>query len=312
MCTAVSWKSKDHYFGRTLDLEYSLGEQVIITPRYYPLTFRHLPVQKCHYAMIGMAVIHEGSALYFDAVNEMGLGIAALNFPGCAHYRPFDPKSINVPSYEVIPWILSQCASLAETRELLLKCNITNEAFNANFPTTPLHWLIASEDESMVLESVSGGIHLHKASGVLTNAPEYPRQIAILNAFQNLTSHSSRDVRGSGSLGLPGDLTSQGRFVRAAFMKRHSVTPSSEADAVEQFFHLMDGVSQPEGCVVLPNEKLVCTRYTCCCNADMGIYYYVTHTNRRINAVDLHRTDLKGQHLICYPLQLKADFRKQN
>ena len=30
MCTAITYKTKDHYFGRTLDLEYTYEEQVTV------------------------------------------------------------------------------------------------------------------------------------------------------------------------------------------------------------------------------------------------------------------------------------------
>ena len=36
MCTAATYKTKDFYFGRTLDYEFSYGEEVVITPRNEP------------------------------------------------------------------------------------------------------------------------------------------------------------------------------------------------------------------------------------------------------------------------------------
>lgn len=312
MCTAVSWESKNHYFGRTLDLEYSLGEQVIITPRNAPLSFRRLPPQERHYAIIGMGVESNGTVLYFDAVNEMGLGMAALNFPGYARFHSPKPNTSNVASFELIPWILSQCASLKEARAVLEQCNVTDDDFSPQQPATPLHWLLADSQGSLVVESVRSGLKLYAGIGVLTNAPEYPRQLELLNAFGGLTDASSAELRGSGSLCLPGDLTSQGRFIRGQFAKEYSAKPSKEADAVEQFFHVLDMVSQPKGCVKLPDGQLVCTQYASCCNTDKGIYYYVTRTNRRINAVDLHRTDLNGARPICVPLNTAPDINPQN
>ena len=40
MCTAVTYKTKDFYFGRTFDYDFSYGEEVTITPRGYPFSFR--------------------------------------------------------------------------------------------------------------------------------------------------------------------------------------------------------------------------------------------------------------------------------
>ena len=42
MCTAVTYKTKDFYFGRTLDYEYSYGEKITIVPRNYNLKFKFL------------------------------------------------------------------------------------------------------------------------------------------------------------------------------------------------------------------------------------------------------------------------------
>lgn len=41
MCTAVTYKTKDFYFGRTLDYEFSYGEEITVTPRNYIFDFRH-------------------------------------------------------------------------------------------------------------------------------------------------------------------------------------------------------------------------------------------------------------------------------
>ena len=55
MCTAATYKTADFYFGRTLDYEFSYGDEVTVTPRNYPLTFRHASAVSTHYAIIGMA-----------------------------------------------------------------------------------------------------------------------------------------------------------------------------------------------------------------------------------------------------------------
>lgn len=42
MCTAAAYKTKDFYFGRTLDYEFSYGDEVVATPRNYPFHFREM------------------------------------------------------------------------------------------------------------------------------------------------------------------------------------------------------------------------------------------------------------------------------
>ena len=133
MCTAATYKTKDFYFGRTLDYEFSYGDQIVITPRNYAFNFRHVGNMKNHYAIIGMAHVAEDYPLYYDAMNEKGVAMAGLNFVGNAVYAAIKPDVENIAQFEFIPWILSQCSSLVEVRELLERINIINTPFSEQF-----------------------------------------------------------------------------------------------------------------------------------------------------------------------------------
>ena len=87
MCTAATYQTKDFYFGRTLDYEFSYGDEVTVTPRNYPLAIRNGEDLKNHYAIIGMAHVAGDYPLYYDAMNEKGLCMAGLNFVGNAAYN---------------------------------------------------------------------------------------------------------------------------------------------------------------------------------------------------------------------------------
>ena len=90
MCTAATYKTADFYFGRTLDYEFSYGDEVAVLPRNYALAFRHMGTLKAHYAIIGMAYVVGDYPLYYDGINEKGLGMAGLNFVGNAVYQEKD------------------------------------------------------------------------------------------------------------------------------------------------------------------------------------------------------------------------------
>nr|WP_288577608.1 linear amide C-N hydrolase [uncultured Holdemanella sp.] len=75
MCTALSF---NQFFGRNLDYEFSYGEQVAVTPRNYDFHFRHLDKHESHYAIVGMAHVFEEYPLYYDAMNEKGLGMQSF------------------------------------------------------------------------------------------------------------------------------------------------------------------------------------------------------------------------------------------
>lgn len=314
MCTAATYKTNDFYFGRTLDYEFSYGDEVVITPRNYEFSFRRAGVMKTHYAMIGMAYVAGDYPLYYDAVNEKGLGIAGLNFVGNAVYNGEIKGADNIAQFELIPWILGQCASVGEAKELLSRLNIVNIQFSAELPLAQLHWIIADKDGAITVESVADGLKIYdNPAGVLTNNPPFDEQMFNLNNYMHLSSKTPENLfseklplknysRGMGALGLPGDLSSQSRFVRVAFVKMNSLSGSSEEESVSQFFHILGSVDQQRGCCNVGEEKYEITIYTSCCNADKGIYYYTTYDNHQISAVDMHRENLDGADLLRFKL----------
>ena len=314
MCTAVTYKTKDFYFGRTLDYEFSYNEEITITPRNYEFKFRNKGSISNHYAIIGMAYIEENYPLYYDAINEKGLGMAGLNFVGNAYYNEPEEGKDNIAQFEFIPWILSQCATVKEAKVLIEKINILNVSFNDQLPLAQLHWIIADAESSITVEAVEEGIKVYdNPVGVLTNNPTFDKQLFALNNYINLSNKSPRNIfatdlklqqysRGMGAIGLPGDLSSQSRFVRATFVKMNSVSTDEENESVSQFFHILNSVDQQRGCCQLDDGKYEITIYTSCCNATKGIYYYTTYNNHQITAVNMHKEDLNVNQLIRYPL----------
>jgi len=114
------------------------------------------------------------------------------------------------------------------------------------------------------------------------------------------------------AIGLPGDLSSQSRFVRAAFVKMNSVSGDCESESISQFFHIMGAVDQQRGCCILDNGNYEITIYTSCCNADKGIYYYTTYGNHQITSVNMHKENLDSAELIKYPLVQGEQIREEN
>ena len=324
MCTAATYRTKDFYFGRTLDYEFSYGDKVVITPRDYAFAFRHMETMAHHYAMIGMSCAMDDYPLYYDAVNEKGLGMAGLNFVGNADYKETAPDKDNVAQFEFIPWILGKCASVKEARDLLEKINLVNTPFSEKLPLAQLHWIIADRDEAIVVESVKEGIRVYdNPVGVLTNNPPFDEQMLQLNNYMHLSPKNPQNLfsdkpplktysRGMGALGLPGDLSSQSRFVRVAFVKMNSVSGDSEEESVSQFFHILGAVDQQRGCCDVGDGKFEITIYTSCCNADKGIYYYTTYDNHQITAVDMNKEKLDGSDIVRYPLVRGEQIFRQN
>lgn len=323
MCTAINLRKRNHYFGRNLDLEYHYNEEVVISPQNFNFPFRNISFRNDPYPMIGMATVIDGVPLYYDATNIHGLSMAGLNFPGNAVYHPIKEGTDNVASFELIPWILVQCRTVQEARTLLSRINITDTIFSKDFPPTPLHWIISDQKESIAVESEAEGVSVYdNPIDVLTNTPPFPYHMYNLCNYLNLTNNApTGDLikslnlhpysNGMGGIGLPGDLSSASRFVRAAFMLASSDCEDTESDCVSQFFHVLDTVAHPRGSVIV-NKKYEITYYSSCCNTQKGIYYYKTYGNSRITAVDMYNEDLTQFSLIRYPLQTAQDIYVEN
>ena len=313
MCTAICCDNGQCYFGRNLDLEYNYSEAVTITPRNFPFEFSNGDVDKNHYAMIGIAYVADGYPLYYDGVNEKGVAMAGLSFQGFACYNEPCGGMDNIASYELIPYILCRCADMDEVIDAVNRLNITDAAFSQKLPPSPLHWMVSYKGESIVIEQTADGLNIYdNPLGVLTNAPEFPYHMQSLNNYMSLSNANPKNnfgyealniySKGMGALGLPGDVSSNSRFIRCAFIKCNSVFGDSEEEKVGQFFHILDSVAQVKGVTRVGEDKYEITVYSSCCNCDKGIYYYTTYENRQISAVDMHRENLDGEELVAYPI----------
>ena len=300
-------------------MDRSLGEQVILTPRNCPLEFRRAGSWYHHYAILGMGVMGNGQPLYYDGVNERGLCMAGLNFPGNAVYYPEREDKENVAPFELIPWVLGKCASVRQARELLERTNVLDLTFHPAIGHSPLHWLISGEDGSLVLETEKDGIHLYEnRAEVLTNNPPFPYQMFNLNNFRHLDVKTPGNTfapglelavyaQGLGGLGLPGDVSSMSRFVRATFYCQHG----DWVEPVGQVFHVLDSVKMLRGACVTGQGGVDETVYSACMDA-AGKYYYTTYGNRRVACVDMRREDMDGTEAVCFPLRTEQDVWRQN
>ncbi len=306
MCTAIRLNK---YFGRNLDLEISYGEQVIITPKDFPLSFRNMPSAPNHHAIIGMGIVVDNYPLYYDAVNEAGLAMAGLNFPDNARYMRLCQGADNLAPFELIPYILGKCSTVDDAKKLLTRINITDIQFSQEYPNTPLHWAIADKTCSIVVEPVKNALKIYdNPVDVLTNNPTFDYHLTNLSNFMSATAQEPENrfsdkitlvpySRGMGGMGIPGDLSSSSRFVRVAF-----TLLNSQKDTLSQFFHILTSVEQQKGCVRV-GDKYEYTLYSSCCDMENLIYYYTTYENPAISAVHLRGENLNSDTLITFPLE---------
>lgn len=318
MCTALRFKQ---FFGRNLDYEFSYGERITVSPRNYNFKFRHTNKQGKHYAIIGMAYIVGDYPLYYDAINEKGVGMAGLNFVGNTYFNAHVDGRDDITSFEFIPWVLSQCANIKEVKELLEHTNVVNTAFNSKLPPAQLHYMISDDTDSIVIECMKDGMHIYdNPTHVLTNNPPFKEQISRLNDYMYLTNKQpentfSKDLnlapysRGFGAFGLPGDLSSPSRFVRVAFTRSNA---TSDENDLSQFFHILGSVEQQKGLCEVSEGEYEYTIYSSCCDLYNGIYYYTTYNGHQIIGVDMFKEDLDSDKIISYPMMEKEIISFQN
>lgn len=232
--------------------------------------------------MLGTGLYLFGRPLYFDAMNEKGLAVAGLNFPGYAREgKPIEGKA-NLAPYEFIPFLLGRYASLQEARPFLAKLNFTDEAVDPSMGIAPLHYLIADRSEALVLEATEEGVRLYpNPYGVLTNNPPFPFMEEILRRYLNVSSVYPGNRFGSslaptsigmGGIGLPGDYSSSSRFVKAAFLNLNVPSSSDEKENAERFYAILDAVAFLPGVAYDEAGKREITLYQALMDLERGKY----------------------------------------
>ncbi len=309
MCTSLSMNNGGFCFGRNMDIEFDFRADVVITPRRYPLGFCRAGSVARHYAMIGTAMVADGYPLYADAMNEKGLCIAGLSFPESV-IAEASGSGKEVSPFELIPWVLSQCADIGEARKLLERTVLVGVPFSTDIPLTPLHWHIADKSGSLVLESTAEGMNIYDDPvGVLTNSPPFPFHQTNLRQYLNLTSaypevrefagvRLSPFGRGFGLIGLPGDFSPPSRYVRTAFLKVNSPQESDEGKRMMQFFHILDNVAMPRGSVKTADGREEYTDYSCCMSG--SAYCFRSYYDSMVCSVDMLKEDLDATQLKVY------------
>ena len=245
-----------------MDIYYHLDFQTAETKSDDGFSFSNgVHLNKC-YGIIGTAVEADDCPLFADGMNTEGLCMAGLEFPEWAYYFPsYSESKHNIAPYEMIPWVLTQCATVDQAEKLLKNTHIIDRPFKDDLPLTPLHWMIADRKRSLIAEPTKEGLKLYNGdANVLTNAPEYPFHAVNLRQYTRMTSEypttdspeNAPFSSGFGAIGLPGDFSSASRFIKAAFTARNSAAVS-EAEGVSELFRALMTVAVPRGAVIAHN-----------------------------------------------------------
>jgi len=241
-----------------------------------------------------------------DGLNEAGLGIGVLFFPGFAGYETVAPadhaKALSHIQFSA--WVLSQFANIDEVKAALPGVKVWGESL-PNFGILPLHYVIHdATGKSIVCEWVGGKLKVYDdTTGVMTNSPPYDWHMTNLDNYVRLSpdNASAKKIggvtyaatgQGSGLLGMPGDPSPPSRLVQTVFALNAAVKPKNTEEAFVLAQKLMNRVDIPKGLVRDPNTgDADTTEWAVFRDHTNKIYYYRTYGDMTPQALDFKKID---------------------
>ena len=312
MCTAIRFNaaSGGMYFGRNLDWECGYGEHPVIAPRGWEHSWEFDTTPDGGKAVIGIGLVAEDTPLYFDCMNEDGLGCAGLFFAGFAAYEtaPVEGK-LNLASYELPLWVCRNFSTVAQARAALEGAAVVGVKI-AGMDPSALHLIIADAEQSIVVEYTASGMHIYSNPvDTLANQPAFDWHLENLRSYYMVspqvpqkTSWGSAELEaygtGGGMRALPGDYYSTSRFVRAAYLNAHYPQQEGEDANKIRLFRSLQGVAMVEGASIMKTGNTERTIYTSGYSAESGALFHSTYEEPAISCWRLAEFDLQATELI--------------
>jgi choloylglycine hydrolase len=187
----------------------------------------------------------------------------------------------------------------------------------------PLHvTLHDSSGASLVIEYVGGRLTMYdNPTGVMTNAPPFDWHLAHLGLYLNLSVTEPKPLTlgsltltppssGAGSVGLPGDMTSPSRFVRAFLFSYSAPKEPTSADAVMLAFHILNNFDIVPGTIRTSAEAAAgggvngteITEWSTVADLKAQRYYIRTFEDLQAREVDLDKAGFDGAAIRTIPL----------
>ncbi|MBE6274968.1 MAG: choloylglycine hydrolase family protein [Bacteroides sp.] len=322
-CTGITLKSKDGatIAARTIEwAESVMNSLYVIVPRNQKLqsmTPSGMDGIKftAKHGYVGLSV--EQKEFMVEGVNEKGLSAGLFYFPNYGKYQPFEEKhkDKSLADFQVVSYVLSQCSTVDEVKEELMKVRI----INIDPRSSTVHWRFTEPSgRQIVLEIVNETLNFYENPlGVLTNSPGIEWHWTNLNNYINLMPGTSPEHNfgpidsksfghGSGLLGLPGDFTPPSRFVRATFFQLTAAQQPTAEESIIQAFHILNNFDIPTGTEFTwgksPANVPSSTQFTVATDIKNRMIYYRTMYNSNIRCIDLKNIDFDKVQYQSKPL----------
>ena len=332
-CTSIVVPTEDgnSIYGRTMEWgAYDFHSNLVLNPRNYSNTSMlgggvKGMTWKNRFGFMAINVLNK--PLYTDGMNETGLTVGVLYFPGFSQFQDIikSKESSSINSVDLAPYILGQFQSVQEIKDALPKIRVVrNEEVAKSFGApAPLHLVVVDKTgASIVIEYVKGQLAIHDNKiGVMTNSPSYDWQILNLRNYPQLKpygGHGDKEINGislkpfgagSGMIGLPGDVTPVSRFVRAVAFTSSAQPIKTTQKGINEVARILNNFDIPKGLVREGKSKdefhINFTQWTTMGDVKNKRYYWWTEFNRRLRVVDLSKVDFTGTKLVNIPLDEK-------
>jgi len=312
-CTGIRLIAKDGTVvaARTMELGLDLKSQVVVIPAGTELTGTLPNGAKgirytTKYGFIGANAFDQ--PVVVDGMNDQGLYVGEFFFTPEARYTDVTPQNASraMAGYEYSNWILANFATIADLKAAY------NSVVLAPTPraemggmTPPLHFRVMDRTgATVVIEPLPGGLRIYDDSlGVITNTPAFDWHMTNLGNYVGLTPYLRPSVdiggytvnslgQGSGFFGLPGDVSSPSRFVRAVAYQQTAIQPVSADDAVLQIFHILNNFDIPIGSVrqtIHGKEFDEFTSWTSAEDLKNLMFYFRTYHDQTLRSVDVRK-----------------------
>ncbi len=313
MCTTLRIKANDGavVVGRTMEFGIDPKSELMAVPAGTEATGT-LPQgasgirYTTKFGMIGATAL--GLRCLVDGVNDQGLYVGDLYFPGFADYSKVDPGSESraMACYELGHWLLGSFACVEEVRASIGGIVLAATPIQAlNNAVPPLHFTIHDRSgAALVLEPLDGKLVVRENPiGVLTNAPALDWHLTNLRNYIGLNPYNKSKTllgdyaldpvefgNGTGMFGLPGDSAPTSRFVRAVAFSQAALPVETGKDAVHQVFHLMNNFDIPPGSVRDDSDgemRSDTTAWTTVVDLKNGTWAFRTYKNQNLRQITL-------------------------
>ena len=336
-CTSLALKAEDGaiVYGRTMEWgAFDLNSRVSIMPRGYWFT-SHTPdgkpghKWKTKYGVVGLDALEKD--IITDGMNEKGLVVGVLFFPGFAEFQLYDPAQadVSVSNLELANFILSKFATVDEVREGLKKVKVVSVDEVALGGAVPIHFtVIEPSGNTIAIQYIKGELNIFdNPLRVLTNSPPFDWHMTNIRNYINLSAVAWPAKKlenidftpigaGTGFLGLPGDFTPPSRFIRAVAFTQTARKLADGDEATYEVLRIMDNFNLPlgaaEGSDHEADPKLLegmrsSTIWTSAADTRNLKFYYHTQHNRKLRMVDLKKINFSTKKIVRLPLDNKKE-----